>query len=158
MSSGHLDDRGDTGANCSAVGNAPANDATVSPLTGQDGVNFRAPAIYQSAERRRTPRKSLILVLPDNHSLALEELAQRLPVASYADADVIVAYTAQYTDLNVLQRAVGDAQFLLAPAGTSTADLRELAMKQAPGDIVTLLNGASLLATPLAEQEQIQLS
>jgi hypothetical protein len=45
-----------------------------------------------------------------------------------------------------LQRSVRDAQFLLAPAGTSTEDLRELAMRQVPGDIVTLLSGALLPA------------
>jgi hypothetical protein len=158
MSTGHLDDLGDSVANFCAPVDVLATDAAVSPLTGHEVVSPLAPAIYQSAGRRRTPRKSLILVLPDNVSLALDELAQRLPVATYAVADMIVAYTGQYTDLNALQRAVGDAQFLLAPAGTSTADLRELAMKQAPGDIVTLLNGAALLAAPSAEQEQLQLS
>jgi hypothetical protein len=55
--------------------------------------------------------------------------------------DVIVACAGQPSDLPALQHAVRDAQFLLAPAGTSAEDLRELAMQLAPGDIVRLLNG-----------------
>lgn len=162
MSSGHLDRR-DPGASFRAPGDAPATTGTSSSTTGtlsslamREVVIPRAAGFEHSAGRRRTPRKSLILVLPDNHSLALDELAQRLPVASGADVDLIVACAGQHSDLNALRRAVGVAQFLLAPSGTSTADLRELAMKQAPGDIVTLLNGAVLLATPAAEPELSQ--
>jgi hypothetical protein len=58
--------------------------------------------------------------------------------------DVVVACAGQPTNLSALQRTIGAAQFLLAPAGTSTEDLRALAMRQAPGDIVTLLSGALL--------------
>ena len=48
-----------------------------------------------------------------------------------------------------------DAQFLLAPAGTSTEDLRELAMKQAPGDIVSLLNGITLPMASRIDRESL---
>jgi hypothetical protein len=58
----------------------------------------------------------------------------------------VIACAGQPANLAALHQSVGNAQFLLAPAGTSTADLRELAMRQVPGDIVTLLSG-----TPMSE-------
>jgi hypothetical protein len=73
-------------------------------------------------------------------------LAEGLAAHGNQDIDVVVACAGQPTNLSALQRSVGDAQFLLAPAGTSTEDLRELAMRQVPGDIVTLLSGALLRA------------
>ena len=91
---------------------------------------------------RRTPRTSFIVVLPENHVVSPAGLAERLPIASESDIDVIVACAGQPINLQALQRTVVDAQFLLAPAGTSMEDLRELAMERAPGDIVTLLSGA----------------
>ena len=69
-------------------------------------------------------------------------LAEHLPISNERDVDVIVACAGQPMNLQALQRTIVDAQFLLAPAGTSMEDLRELAMRQAPGDIVTLLSGA----------------
>lgn len=93
---------------------------------------------------RRTPRVSLIVVLPENHVVCPDRLAEGLRAHGNQDVDVVVACAGQPTNLSALQRRVGDAQFLLAPAGTSTEDLRELAMRQAPGDIVTLLRGAVL--------------
>jgi hypothetical protein len=105
------------------------------------------------AEPRRTPRVSLIVVLPENHVVSPDRLAEGLRAHGNQAIDVIVACAGQPTNLSALQRSVGDAQFLLAPAGTSTEDLRELAMRQVPGDIVTLLSGALLPAagaeTPL---------
>ncbi|MEA2761106.1 MAG: hypothetical protein QOD47_390 [Gemmatimonadaceae bacterium] len=95
---------------------------------------------------RRTPRVSLIVVLPENHVVSPERLAARLRAHGNQDIDIVVACAGQPTNLSALQRSVGDAQFLLAPAGTTTEDLRELAMRQAPGDIVTLLSGALLPA------------
>jgi len=93
---------------------------------------------------RRTPRVSLIVVLPENHVVSPDRLAEGLRAHGRQDVDVVVACAGQPTNLGALQRSVGDAQFLLAPAGTSTEDLRELAMRQVPGDIVTLLSGALL--------------
>jgi hypothetical protein len=93
---------------------------------------------------RRTPRVSLIVVLPENHVVSPDRLAEGLRAHGNQDVDVVVACAGQPTNLGALQRSVGDAQFLLAPAGTSTEDLRELAMRQVPGDIVTLLSGALL--------------
>lgn len=93
---------------------------------------------------RRTPRVSLIVVLPENHVVSPDRLAEGLRAHGNQDVDVVVACAGQPTNLGALQRSVGDAQFLLAPAGTSTEDLRELAMRQVPGDIVKLLSGALL--------------
>ena len=47
---------------------------------------------------------------------------------------------------------------LLAPAGTSAEDLRELAMKQAPGDIVTLLSGCLMPDLAMGEREILKTS
>jgi hypothetical protein len=96
---------------------------------------------------RRTPRVSLIVVLPESSVVSPDRLAESLRSHGKQDIDIVVACAGQPTNLSALQKSVGDAQFLLAPAGTSTEDLRELAMRQAPGDIVTLLSGALLPAS-----------
>ena len=101
---------------------------------------------------RRTPRVSLIVVLPENHVVSPDRLAHGLRAHGNQDIDVVVACAGQPTNLSALQRSVGDAQFLLAPAGTTIEDLRELAMRQVPGDIVTLLSGA-LLPDAIANTE-----
>jgi hypothetical protein len=93
---------------------------------------------------RRTPRVSLIVVLPEHHVVSPERLAESLRVHENQEVDVVVACAGQPTNLSALQRSIGDAQFLLAPAGTSVEDLRELAIRQVPGDIVTLLSGGLL--------------
>src|SRR5688572_24043330 len=91
---------------------------------------------------RRTPRRSLIVVLPENHFVAPERVAEHLADAGDQDiVDVIVACAGPSSSLAALQRRVRDIQVLLAPVGTSVGDLRELAMKQSPGDIVTLMSG-----------------
>ena len=107
------------------------------------------------AQQRRTPRTSLIVVLPDNHVVSPDRLAERLPAEGAENVDIIVACAGQPVNLADLQRRVRDAQFLLAPAGTSTEDLRELAMKQAPGDIVSLLNGITLQTASRGERESL---
>jgi len=91
---------------------------------------------------RRTPRKSLIVVLPENHVVSADLVVERLSDEKDSDqVDVILACAGQPSSIAILQRRVRDLQILLAPAGTSGEDLRELAMNQAPGDIVTLLSG-----------------
>lgn len=109
----------------------------------------------EQQRQRRTPRTSLIVVLPDNHVVSPDRLADRLPVDGAESIDVIVACAGQPVNLGALQRRVRGAQFLLAPAGTSTEDLRELAMKQASGDIVSLLNGITLPTAPRGERESL---
>jgi hypothetical protein len=91
---------------------------------------------------RRTPRKSLIVVLPENHVVSPDHVTERLSEDASADeTDVILACAGQPTSLAAFQRRIRDLQILLAPAGTSGEDLRELAMNQAPGDIITLIGG-----------------
>ena len=94
------------------------------------------------ASTRRTPRHSVIVVLPDHHAVSPDLLASK--VSSRGDDEVLVACAGQPHNLGALQRSVGDAEFLLAPAGTCDEDLRELAMGEATGDIVTLISGALL--------------
>jgi hypothetical protein len=99
-------------------------------------------AILRQSGPRRTPRKSLIVVLPENHVVSLGLITERLPAeGDNEEMDVILACAGQSISIAAIQREVRDLQVLHAPAGTSTEDLRELAMQQAPGDIVTLLCG-----------------
>lgn len=96
---------------------------------------------------RRTPRKSLIVVLPENHVVSPDLVAVRLPSGGEdEEMDVILVCTGQSTSIDALQRQVQGLRVLQAPAGTSTEDLREFGMRQAPGDIVTLLCGTPVLA------------
>jgi hypothetical protein len=82
------------------------------------------------------------VVLPENHILSPDLLADRLPPEGDDEiVDVILACAGPPSSIAALQRRVRDLQVLLAPAGTSKEDLRELAMNQAPGDIITLLSG-----------------
>jgi hypothetical protein len=99
-------------------------------------------AVKRPAAPYRTPRIALIVVLPENHVVSADRLAERLRVHGDQQVDIVVACAGQPANLAALHQAVGGAQFLLAPAGTSTEDLRELAMRQVPGDIVTLVSGA----------------
>jgi len=101
---------------------------------------------------RRTPRVSLIVVLPENHVVSPARLAEGLRAHGEQEVDVLVACAGQPTNLAALHQCVGEAQFLLAPAGTSTEDLRQLAMREAPGDIVTLVSG-TLVSESCADAE-----
>jgi hypothetical protein len=92
-------------------------------------------------EPRRTPRKSLIVVLPENHVVSPDLISNRLATGDNELVDVILACAGQPLGISALRRTVRDLQILVAPAGTSSEDLRELGMSQAPGDIVTLLSG-----------------
>ena len=119
------------------VAESSETDRQVTSSTGSELVK-------RAASPRHTPRVSLIVVLPENHVISPDRLAKGLRAHGKQEVDVVVACAGQPANLSALQRSVGDAQFLLAPAGTSTEDLRELAMRQVPGDIVTLLSGALL--------------
>lgn len=105
---------------------------------------FRAEvdAIFRQGGPRRTPRKSLIVVLPENHVVSPDLVTERLSDGRDSEeVDVILACAGQPSSIAALQGRVRDLQVLLAPAGTSGEDLRELAINQAPGDIVTLMSG-----------------
>ena len=102
--------------------------------------------------RRRAPRLSVVVILPANHTLSPERLQDSLRASAGREVDVLVACAGQPTNLSALQRCVGNAQFLLAPSGTSSEALRELAMQHASGDIVTLLPGAALPAADASDR------
>jgi hypothetical protein len=107
------------------------------------GIEVR-PASEPSDQRavpRRSPRVSLIVVLPENHVVCADRLAESLRAHGDQQVDVVIACAGEPFNLEATQRSVGDAHVLVAPAGTTMEDLRELAMRQAPGDIVTLLCG-----------------
>ena len=105
----------------------------------------------QLAFTRRAPRRSVILLLPDEHSVSPELLLNGLRLRREHEVDVLVACAGQPADLGALQRCVGHARFLLAPAGTPAEALREMALAQAAGDIVTLLD-APLIADAAVDQ------
>jgi hypothetical protein len=129
----------------------------VTDASKDDGVGAAFPTMVERRMGpRRTPRKSLIVVLPDNHVVSPDIVVERMPQTEENDlVEVIVACAGQPSSLAALKRRVRDLQVLLAPAGTSPADLRELAIRQAPGDIVTLLSGAAMLA-PSREPEMFR--
>ena len=97
----------------------------------------------QFLARRKTPRVSLIFLLRDGQVMEPKRLAGRLAPQRDEGMDVIVACAGQPGNLDVLRRTARHARFYLAPADTTEEDLRELAIKQTGGDIVTLLRGAS---------------
>jgi hypothetical protein len=100
-----------------------------------DGPNL------EFSERRAVPRRSLIVILPENHVVSPDRLAEGLRAHGNQQVDVVIACAGRPANFVAPHRSVGDTQFLLAPAGTTAEDLRELAMRQVPGDIVTLLCG-----------------
>lgn len=123
-------------------------DASAQSVAGQRERLAVSTAPFDASRRpRRTPRKSLIVVLPENHVVSPDLVGDRLSADSSDDVvDVILACAGPPIGISALQRRVRDLQILLAPAGTSTEDLRELAMSQAAGDIVTLLSGSPAIA------------
>lgn len=121
---------------------AEIRESGAAPLT--DRVRFDGRAVFDeaSARPRRTPRKSLIVVIPENHIVPHELVDEGMPATGDEEAvHVIVACAGRPANLAALQRKVRDVQVLLVPPGTSTETLREIAIKQAPGDIVTLRSG-----------------
>jgi hypothetical protein len=123
-------------ADCKASKPSGAVDHRTLPISAE--LADRTPSL------RRTPRHTLIVVVPEHHVVSPDRLTESLRGRVDQDVDVVVACAGQPTNLSALQRSVGEAQFLLAPAGTSPEALRELAIRQAPGDIVRLLSGALL--------------
>ena len=122
----------------SVTGDASAQSSFA--LQQQTASSARVSAAHTGP--RRTPRKSLIVVLPENHVVSPDLVSDSVSTEADGEVfDVILACAGPPLSIGTLQRRVRDLQVLLAPAGTSSEDLRELAMSQAPGDIVTLLTG-----------------
>lgn len=120
----------------------PSHDSVQSAAPNHAHIGTASIANARTDGPRRTPRKSLIVVLPENHVVSPDLVTERLSEGGSADeTDVILACAGQPTSIAALQRRVRDIQILLAPAGTTVEDLRELAMNQAPGDIITLMGG-----------------
>lgn len=119
-------------------------EANTTRLALSDQVAGRASYNEDAVRHRRTPRRSLIVVLPENHVVSADNVSEHLEGPEADQIDVILACAGQPNGISALQRKVRGLQVLLAPAGTSDEDLRELAMARVPGDIVTLLNGTSL--------------
>lgn len=118
----------------------PVGSNTMVPVGTEDSLS--SELLEQRAVPRRTPRVSLIVVLPENHVVSPDRLAECVRAHGDQQVDVVIACAGRPVDLTAPQRSVSHAQFLLAPAGTTAEELRELAMRQVPGDIVSLLSGA----------------
>lgn len=100
------------------------------------------PALPTAPSRESlSPRTSVIVLLSGSEPVSPERLAERVAAVHDGRANVIVACAGRPANLHALQRIVENVEFLLAPPGTSSEDLRELAMRRAPGDIVRLLDG-----------------
>lgn len=107
-------------------------------------VRRRADVYSDRAARRKNPRVSAVVVLTESNVVSSEGLLSGIRSRVGEDADVVVACAGYLANLRTLQRCVRDALFLIAPEGTSSEDLREMAMAQARGDIVTLMSDALL--------------
>jgi hypothetical protein len=132
---------------------AIADDA---PRTDYSAVASLGEFADLSPQTRTLPRRSVVVVLSESRWISPDFLVNGLRVRGEQQVDVLVACAGQPADLSALRRCVGDAQFLLAPAGTSVEDLREMAMAQAPGDIVTLLTAPLITETALADQPLVR--
>ncbi len=111
---------------------------------GASGSTSRASDPGQSAvggAPQRLPFKSLIVVIPASYTITPERIAERIPSGAQGEIDVIVACAGQPAVLTGIHTHLRNAQFLLAPVGTSVEDLRVLAFAQAAGDIVSLVSG-----------------
>jgi hypothetical protein len=117
----------------------PSRGNTMVPVGDEDSP--KSGSLGRSAVPRRKPKVSLIVVLPENHVVSPDRIAEGQRAHGDQQVDVVIACAGEPANLAAARQSFGDAQFLLAPAGTTTEDLRELAMRQAPGDIVTLLSG-----------------
>lgn len=102
-----------------------------------DSLRFRT----REVEPAKRPRVSLIFLFLEGQSMDPETLARRLASSAHDDADILIACAGTPSDLDALRRTARDANFYIAPAGTSEEDLRELAINQTASDIVTLLGG-----------------
>jgi hypothetical protein len=127
---------------------SPAPGETAKPLPISVDADTVAPL-------RRTPRRSVIVVLPDNYVISPEQLAQRVEGIQETEIEIIIACAGQPADLPALQRTLRHAQLMLAPAGTAVEELRVLALAQATGDIVTVVCGAAPASAAAADRERI---
>jgi hypothetical protein len=120
-------------------GTATTARAAAAPLAAS-GAEDSQPSVPRF-ERRRTPRQSVIVVLSEEDEFSPDRLAVHVPVVG---ADVTVACVGEPANIGAWRDAASDVRILVAPAGTSRSELREFAISQVAGDIVTLFDSASL--------------
>jgi hypothetical protein len=84
---------------------------------------------------------SVIVVIPEDRVVEPEHLSIETISTAIGDVEVTIACAGEPSNLEVLKRKIRNARFLMAPSGTSREELRELAMEQTPGDIITLVDG-----------------
>lgn len=114
------------------------------PETPSGGARAAAdPSRFRRGPSLR-PGVSTVVVVADQRPLPIDQLALRLPRVDADGATLVVAMAAEAAEGNRLRQLRRDASVIVAPLGTSMEDLRGLAMREAPGDIVTLLDGALL--------------
>ena len=112
------------------------------PSAGDRRTNF-GDSELPSRERRQSPRRSVIIVLSDDSAFSEDALAAHA-LTPASDVDVTVACAGNLSVVGTLRERARDVRVLVAPAGMSGEDLREFAMSQVAGDIVTLFDGAAL--------------
>jgi len=86
----------------------------------------------------KEPRRSLVVLIPTDYAISSERLSDGLARVG-ADATVVVACAGQPATLAAIHAQLRDAEFLLAPRGTSTSELRMHALAQASGDILVFV-------------------
>jgi GT2 family glycosyltransferase len=96
---------------------------------------FRA-AMLDSPSKE--PKRSLIVLIPTDYAISSERIAEGLSRVG-PDPSVIVACAGQPATLATIHSQLRDAEFLLAPRGTTTAELRMHALAQATGDILVFV-------------------
>jgi GT2 family glycosyltransferase len=101
---------------------------------GSEGI-FRAAMLDPP---RKEPRRSLIVLIPTDYAISSERIAEGLSRVG-PDPNVIVACAGQPATLASIHAQLRDAEFLLAPRGTTIAELRMHAFAQASGDILVFV-------------------
>lgn len=95
------------------------------------------------ANLQKLPSRTVIVVLPANHSVPFERIAVRAVHDGGQELEMIVACAGQpaHATVTAIHARLPTAQFLLAPAQMGALDLRALAIARATGDIVTIIDG-----------------
>lgn len=101
----------------------------------------------------KEPRRSLIVLIPTDFSISSERIAEGLSRAG-PDANIIVACAGQPATLAAIHAQLRDAEFLLAPRGTSTTELRMHALAQASGDILYFIGAERANDESVATRER----
>lgn len=82
------------------------------------------------------PTMSVLLVSEKSHQELQECLDTLQPIVRRLPAELVVVRAMADDELHTLKRAYPRVHFVAAPSSASTADMREIAMAAADGDIV----------------------